>query len=119
MADTLNFTLSSSIVTGATTQNGPPFTFTDTNISQRLLDKIAIAASQTDFQVSLDGITATYLILKFDGSVSVKLNGTGNTAITLTASAAHPAALVLVGGAVTSVHVTTTAAVTCERLIAA
>lgn len=120
MAETLNFTLSSSIVSGSTTQNGPPFSFADTNIQQHSIDKVSIPGSQTDFLISLDGITAKYVILKFDGNVSVKLNGTGNTAIALTASASNPAALALVGGAVTTVHVTNAAAsaVTLEKLIA-
>jgi hypothetical protein len=118
MADVLNLTVTSSIVTAGTTQNGPPFSLVDSNISQRLIDRIAIGASQTDFSISLDAQTAVYLILKFDQSVSIKLNSTGNTAIALTASPSHPAAIMLVGGAITSVFVTTTTAVGCERLIA-
>lgn len=120
MAETLNWTLSSSIVSGSTTQNGPPLSFSDTNVQQHSIDKVTIPGSSTDLAISLDGMTAAYVILKFDGNVSVKLNGTGSSAIALTASASHPAALMLSGGAVTSVHVTNAAAsaITCEKLIA-
>lgn len=120
MADTLNITLSSAVVSGATTQNGPPLSFSDTNLQQHSIDKVTIPGSQVDYQISLDGITGKYVLLKFDGSVSVKLNGTGNTAIPLTASASNPAVLFLAGGAVTTVHVTNAAAsaVICEKLIA-
>ncbi len=120
MADTLNVTVTSSIVTGSTTQNGPPLSFVDSNVSVRLLDKIQIAAGAVDTQITLDGFTARYVILKFNGDVSVKINGTGSTAFALDAAASNPACLILFGAAVTSIHVSNAGAtaVDCERLLA-
>lgn len=120
MAETLNFTLSSSVVSGSTTlpSFNPPFSFSDVNLQQHSSDKVVIAAAQSDFAISLDGMTGRYVFLKFDNDVSVKLNGTGNTAIALAASASSPAGLLVIGGAVTSVHVTTTVQTICEKFIA-
>lgn len=84
----------------------PQINFADTSINLDAQKDVSVAALTTDAQISLDGITAKHLLLKVSATCSVKLNGSGNTAITLTPSANNPAALVVIGGAVSSLFVT-------------
>lgn len=116
-----NFTLTSSIIDGAVTKSADPITFIDTSINQSTVKDINIAAGATDAQISLDGLTAKHIELRFNATVTVKLNGSGNTPYTLTPSADNPAAIVVIGGAITSVFVTNPGAspVECKMVVAA
>jgi len=99
------FELQNSLIEGANTKTYPPIEFTDTSINKNTDKDLNIAAGAVDAEISLDGLTAKHLRLTFSATVSVKLNGTGNSAITLTPSANNPAALILVGCNVTSLFV--------------
>lgn len=104
---TFNFTMTSTLTKGGVTSNVfPQITFADTSIDLDSQKDVDVAAGATDAEISLDGITAKHLLIKVSATCSVKLNGTGNTAITLTPSADNPGALVVIGGNVTSLFVT-------------
>lgn len=118
---TFNFALSSTLVKGAVVSNvQPEVIFADTGVNLDSQKDVNIAAGATDQQVSLDGITAKYLIAKFSGTCSVKINSASNDAQTLTPSASSPAALIIIGGAVTALFVTNPGGSTiqCELFVA-
>lgn len=118
---TFNFSLAPTLVKGAVESDVfPQITFADTAINLDSQKDVNIAALATDQQVSLDGITAKHLIAKFSGTCSVKVNSAANDAQTLTPSANSPAALVIIGGAITALYVTNPggSAIQCELFIA-
>lgn len=102
---TYTFELENSLIELPNTQTYPTVSFSDTSINKHFDKDVNIAAGAVDTEVGLDGLTAKHLRLVFSATVSVKLNGTGNTAITLTPSANNQAVLALAGCNVTSVHV--------------
>jgi len=108
MAD-FTFNLTNSLiedsVTAQNTQTYQPVTFTDPSINKNVVKDVNIAAGATDTEISLDGLTGKHLRLAFSATVSVKLNGTGNSAITLTPSSNNPAGMALWGCNVTSLFV--------------
>lgn len=104
---TFDLTLTSTLTKGAVESDVfPQISFADSSINLDSQKDVSVAAGAVDSAISLDGITAKHLLLKVSATCSVKLNGTGNTAIPLTPSADNPAGLVVIGGAVTSLHVT-------------
>lgn len=118
---TFNFTLEPTLVKGAVeSEVFPTVIFSDAAINLDSQKDVNIPALAVDSQVSLDGLTARHLIAKFSGTCSVKINSTSNTAQTLTPSANSPAALIIVGGAVTALYVTNPggSAIQCELFIA-
>ena len=93
----------------------------DNSITQRVSDEIQIPNGSTDLLVSLDGLTAKYVHLKFTGgAISVKLNSNANTAISITPSASVPGVLLIAGGSITALYVSNSSGstVTLERTLA-
>ena len=104
---TFNLALTSTLTKGSVVSNVfPQISFADTSINLDAQKDVNVAALATDAQISLDGITAKHLLIKVSATCSIKLNGSSNTAITLTPSANNPGALILSGCAVTSLFVT-------------
>lgn len=102
---TFNFNLEASLLDGATTTTYPPVEFEDSSINKNTVKDVNIAAGATDAEISLDGLTVKHLRLVASATFSCKLNGTGNTAITLTPTVNNPAMLCLAGCNVTSLFV--------------
>jgi hypothetical protein len=114
-----DFNQTAAVIDGTTTTTYQPVDFTDANVAKHLEKDVNVAALATDAEISLDGLTVKHLRLVCGATISVKLNGTGNTAIALTPNADHPAVLCLIGCNVTSIHVTNTGASAVElKLIA-
>jgi len=85
---------------------------TETSYTERTAFIYTIPASQTDLAIDLLGISSASVFMLRNNtttSITYRLNGVGNTQYTLASGV-----VLIVGGAITSLHVTTTDAVTIE-----
>ena len=122
MATTYTLNATSKIVDASNTELAKLASVgSDNGITQRVDDEIQIPNGSTDRSISLVGLTAKYVHLEFSGGdVSVKLNSSSNTAISIEPTAAVPGVLLLTGGSVTSIFVTNASGsvVTMKRVLA-
>lgn len=122
MAESYLLAATSQVIDSSNTVLGKiPTSGSDGSITQRVADETTIPNGSSDLLVSLVGLTAKYVHLEFTGgAVSIKLNSSGNTAITITPSAAVPGTFILAGGSITALYVTNSSgsSVQMKRLLA-
>lgn len=100
MALTLAIGITNSVLDASNVQTVyPPINLTDTtSIVALALEDFQVPNLTVDQAIGLNGLTCRYVVIRASGVISVKVNGTGNTAQTGTL-------FVLGGGSVTSLHV--------------
>ncbi len=122
MAETYSLSATSQVIDAANTVLAKTATVgSDSTVTQRVADEIQIPNGSSDLSISLVGLTAKYVHLEFTGgAVSVKLNGSGNTAIVITPTAAVPGLLIVAGGSITSLFISNASGstVTMKRILA-
>ncbi len=121
MSNTASFSAEAKIIEGTATQIADRVVATeDDTVTQYLDDQISVPASSTDLSISLASVSssAKYLLVDFSAACSVKLNGTGNSAISIGTGGGS---FVFINGTITSMHVTNagSTAIIVKRVAAA
>ena len=106
----LKYKLSAKLVEGNTTVDSgmEELDLQIPDISEKGDAVIKVASGETDYEQSLSNVDASkFLIIRTDQSISVKLNDSGNTAISIVASGTTKRGLLfLTGGAATTLFIT-------------